>query len=176
MRVEFWLAMTLLIPVTACDAKELSAAEGPEAPFRGRFLEIYGSNNAGELVARRSHRGASVLTEVVLLRSPGQVMDRGRSVHVVGFDVVADCRDQSYVLTGQNNYDSNGELMSSMEFDSPISMRNGPYIDLSRELCGASPPDTIDFISIEDFSNQAAGRRATVLLLKDPEVVDRSDR
>ena len=153
------LALALSVGLGACSASAPMTQE-TRAPveFTGRFINVWGNQNVAELHTARVRDGSQITTEVLLQRSPGEVVMNGVDAAAVSFRVRIECHPVSYDLVHQTVYDAEGRVLSSRPTTGAKFSPRGPYSDLADELCAGDPPLQNDFISLDDFRRQAAGR------------------
>lgn len=153
------VAFALGTQLAACSASVPPARDNP-APveFTGRFINVWGNQNVAELPAARVRDGSQIVTEVLLPRSPGQLVENGVEAAAVSFRVKIECHPVSYDLVHQTVFDAEGRVLSSQPTTGAKFTPRGPYSDLADELCAGNPPPQIDFTSLDDFRRQAAGR------------------
>ena len=152
-------AFAMATGLVACSASGAPSREVPAPPdFSGRFINVWGVQNIAELPGSRVREGSQIVTEVLVPRSPGELVENGVQAAAVSFRVRIECRPASYELVHQTVYDAGGRVLSSQPTTGAKFSSRGPYSDLADELCAGDPPPQIDFSSLDDFRRQAAAR------------------
>jgi len=148
--------------LSACSAAP-TASDTPPSEFTGRFINVWGARNIAELHPARVRGGSQIVTEVLLPRSPGQVVENGVDAAAVSLRVSIECRPVSYDLVHQTVYDAEGRVLSSRPTTGAKFSPRGPYSDLADELCAGDPPPQTDFRSFAEFRREAAARPGTTI-------------
>ena len=153
------VAFALGTGLAACSASVPTAREN-SAPieFTGRFINVWGNQNVAELPTARVRDGSQIVTEVLLPRSQGQLVENGVEAAAVSFRVRIECRPVSCDLVHQTVFDAKGRVLSSRPTTGAKFTPRGPYSDLADELCAGDPPPQSDFTSLDEFRRQAAVR------------------
>jgi hypothetical protein len=153
------LTFVLAAGLAACSASAPTATETP-APhdFTGRFINVWGNQNVAEISTARVRNGSQVVTEVLVPRSPGALVENGVDAVAISFRIEIECRPTSYDLVHQTIYAADGRVLSSRPTTGAKFAPRGPYSDLADELCAGDPPPQNDFTSLDDFRRQAAAR------------------
>jgi len=169
---NLYLYLFPLAALAACSAAELTAPEAQSFEFAGRFINVWGAQNVAELHTTRVRRGSQIVTDVLLPRSPGELVEDGVGAAAVALRIRIECRPISYDLLHQTVYDAEGRVLSSRPTTGAKFSPRGPYSDLADELCAGDPPPQTDFTNFAEFRRQAATRPgATISSIGGPTIV-----
>lgn len=164
------------VALSGCsDMEPIRVRQPPDWAFTGRFIDVWGSRQAAEITSARRRDGDDIITEVVLARKAGQLMEDGVEVAVVSFQLRISCDPVTYEIVRTTRLAQDGRILGvddSPNGDDGVDWSpEGPYTGLARQLCSQAAPDQTDFTSLEAFRSEALTRPQLRLTAQPPRVV-----
>jgi hypothetical protein len=144
----------------------------PQRPFMGRFIGVWTARNIAEITSARRRDGDSILTEVVMPRASGQMIEGGAEVAVVSFLVRINCDPVAYEIVRTAALAQDGRILAG--HDSPNGddgvnwSPEGPYTGLARQLCAGGFPEQVEFTSLPEYRAEALKRSGMVIRSSGP--------
>lgn len=170
------LVVLLTTVLAACSAPVPMPTEASSIDdFSGRFINVWGVQNIAEIPSARVRNGSQISTEVLVPRSPGQIVENGVDAVAISFRLRIDCRPVSYDLVHQTSYAADGRVLSSRPTAGEKFSPRGPYSDLADELCAGDELSHFDFTTLDEFRQQAATRTSGPIEAGSPSISQRGE-